>query len=334
MNIAAVLDRLLAKEDLSASEVEALFTAIMQGQMPPEQIAALLMALRAKGESISEIVGAARAMRQAATKVELPVQAIDMCGTGGDGKHTLNISTAASLVVAAAGVPVAKHGNRSVSSKSGSADVLEALGVPINLDAIAVGQALVKQGFAFLFAPNFHPAMKHAGPVRRSLGVRTIFNLLGPLTNPAAVRRQVLGVFAKAWVEPLAHVLAELGSERAMVLHSQDGLDELSLAAPTWIAEWTKNRVTTYEFDPTSLGLKPAPLSSISGGDAVANAAILKAVLAGEHPQIADWVAFNAAAGLRVALDLKWPEALAQARAVLRSGAAANLLTQLQIAKT
>lgn len=330
MNVSALLDRLLAKENLRVAEVEALFAAIMAGQLPPEQIAAVLIALRAKGESVDEIVGAARAMRAAAAKVEAPANAIDMCGTGGDGKHTLNISTAAALVVAAAGVPVAKHGNRSVSSKSGSADVLEALGVPVNLDTAGVSRALAQHCFAFLFAPNFHPAMKHAGPVRRSLGVRTIFNLLGPLTNPAGVRRQVMGVYAKYWVEPLTHVLAQLGAERAMVVHSLDGLDELSLAAPTWIGEWTKGRVTTYEFDPASLGLQPLSLQSIAGGDAASNAQILKAIFAGERADIADWVAFNAAAGLRVALDLKWPEALAQARQVLQSGAAAKLLAALQ----
>lgn len=330
IDVAAILERLIARENLDAETVERVFTTMMSGDMLPEQTAGLLVALRAKGETVSEVTGAARAMRAAATKIEAPRNAIDMCGTGGDGLHTVNISTAAALVVAAAGIPVAKHGNRSVSSKSGSADVLEVLGIPINLSPSDAATVLAAKGFAFLFAPNFHPAMKYAIGPRRALGIRTIFNLLGPLTNPASVKRQVIGVFSRHWVKPLAEALGQLGAERAMVVHSHDGMDELSLSAPTHVAELTNGKVETYDLDTTTFGLSASTLAAIRGGDAKANAESIMSAVAVGNNEVADWIALNAAAGLRVALDLDWSEAVEMARLTLREGKVVTLLERLR----
>src|SRR5688572_29086383 len=232
----AILKRAASGERLAAAEAASAFAAMMSGRVSEMRMAAFLTALAVRGPSVAEISGAARAMRAAMTKVEAPRNAIDVCGTGGDGAGTLNVSTATAFVVAACGIPVAKHGNRAMSSRTGAADVLECLGVPINLDAEAARRSLLSPGFAFLFAPAYHPAMKNVAPVRRELGFRTVFNLLGPICNPAGVKRQLIGIYALEWLEPVAHVLADLGTEKAWIVHGAAGLDERSTAGPTRVA--------------------------------------------------------------------------------------------------
>jgi anthranilate phosphoribosyltransferase len=284
---------------LTEDQAEAVIGHVMDGDASESQIAGLLIALRAKGESVAEIVGAARAMRAHAIAVA-PRRAdlVDTCGTGGDGLRTFNVSTAAGLVAAGAGAGVAKHGNRAVSSASGSADVLEALGVRVDLPAAAVAECIDEVGFGFLFAPAHHPAMRHAGPVRRSLGVRTIFNVLGPLTNPVGARRQLVGVFDEALVLPIAETLRALGSERALVVHGSDGLDELSPSNPSTCADVTPEGVTVGTVDPRALGLEPSRTEELAGGDAPHNARLLVALLDGERGPRRDAVVLNAGAAL------------------------------------
>ncbi len=250
MDIRTAIAELTARRDLPEAEMEAVVRAIMDGEATPAQIAGLLVALRMKGERVDEIVGAARAMRQHAMPVTVARAVVDTCGTGGDMRHTFNISTAAALIAAGAGLAVAKHGNRAMSGSVGGADVLEALGVRIDLDAAHVAACIDAVGIGFLFAQAFHPAMRHVAPVRRELGVRTLFNLLGPLTNPAGAQRQLLGVFARQWVEPLAQALGRLGSQCALVVHGEDGLDELSLTGPSAVAELRDGAVRPYRFHP------------------------------------------------------------------------------------
>ncbi|MBX5475861.1 MAG: anthranilate phosphoribosyltransferase [Clostridia bacterium] len=297
--IESYLKKVVAGEDLNELEAETAMTAIMAGQVRDVLIAAYLTALRAKGESVAEIVGSARAMRRAATHVQTrhPL-VVDTCGTGGDGRGTFNISTTAAFVVAAAGVPVAKHGNRSVSSRAGSADVLEALGANLNLDAAKVGACLDAVGFGFLFAPLLHSAMKHAAPVRRALGFRTIFNILGPLTNPAGAASQVVGVYEARLAPVLAEVLNGLGTRRSLVVHSEDGLDEISISAPTLVYEADGADVRGYRIRPEDFGLRRAPLAAVTGGDAADNAAIARDVLAGKPGPARDIVLLNAGAAL------------------------------------
>ncbi len=277
------LRRLLAREDLTREETEALFGQLMDGALDAAQKSALLVALAMKGESAAEIAGAAAAMRRRVVPVphSRPL-AVDTCGTGGDGRGTFNISTAAALVAAAGGVAIAKHGNRSVSSRSGSADVLAALGVAIEVDAALAGRALDEIGIAFLFAPLLHPAMREVMPVRRALGVRTVFNLLGPLTNPAGAQAQVLGVYARDKVELLARVLLELGVRHALVVHGSDGLDEITTTGPTFVAEVRDGELRSYEIAPEELGLRRVPLAALAGGAPEENAARMEALLAGE----------------------------------------------------
>ncbi len=299
-----VLERLLERRDLDVPVMEECFVQLMGGEWSEASQAAFLVALRAKGEGPAEVAAAARVLRRFAVPVVTrrdPV--VDTCGTGGDGSHTINISTAAALVVAAAGVAVAKHGNRSVSSKCGSADVLEALGLPLDLEAEDLGTLIDEEGFAFLFAPRLHPAMRAVMPVRRALGIRTVFNLLGPLANPAGVRRQVVGVYSAAVVPLVAGALAALGAERAWVLHSEDGLDELSVAAPSRVTEVVDGELAgEFVVRPDALGLAPARREELAGGDAAASAARLRRILAGEdRGAAADAVALNAAAALVVA---------------------------------
>ncbi len=299
-----VLEPLLAGEDLPAETTEACFTALMAGEWSEPEQAAFLIALRAKGETPGEVAAAARVLRSFAVAVPSSrVPLIDTCGTGGDGAHTLNISTGAAFVAAACGVAVAKHGNRSVSSRCGSADVIEALGVPLELEPERLGALLDEVGFAFLFAPRLHPAMRAVMPVRRALGLRTVFNLLGPLANPAGVRRQVVGVYSRAVMELVAGALAELGAERAWVVHGSDGLDELSVCAPTLVIEVRDGRTMGETVvDPEALGIRRASHAELAGGDAQENAARLRAILAGEERSAAaDAVALNAAAALVVA---------------------------------
>ena len=286
---------------LTEEQAEAAFGIMMSGDATPSQMGGFLMALRVRGETVAEITGAVRTMRAKMLPVEAPAGAIDTCGTGGDAKGTLNVSTGAQFVVAACGVPVAKHGNRALSSKTGAADVLAALGVNIDADLKLLERALREAGTCFLMAPRHHSAMRHVAPTRVELGTRTIFNLLGPLSNPAGVKRQLIGVFAKEWVEPLAQVLKSLGHERAWVVHGADGLDELSTTGPSTVAELKDGEIRVFEVAPQDAGLPEARLQDLMGGDQETNAAALRALLGGESGPYRDIVLFTAAAALLVA---------------------------------
>lgn len=331
LSLPEALERVLAREHLSAAEAEAVMDRIMSGDATPAQIGAFLAALRAKGETVAEITGFVRAMRGHATRVEpsrYPL--VDTCGTGGDGAHTFNISTTAAFVVAGAGVAVAKHGNRSVSSRCGSADVLAALGVRLDLDPQAVARCIDEVGLGFLYAPLLHPAMKHAIGPRREMGVRTVFNLLGPLTNPAGASCQIVGVYDHTLVEPLAQVLAELGSAAAYVVSSADGLDELSAAGPNHVAAVEGGRVRPQQLDAQAYGIPRAGRDAIRGGDADENAAIARAVLAGERGPRRDVVLLNAALALvasGAASDVR--EGLDVAAESIDGGRAAGVLEAL-----
>jgi len=322
-----IVARIAAGQNLSEAETERAFTVMMTGAATHAQMGGLLTGMRVRGETVDEIAGAARAMRAQMTAIDAPEGAIDTCGTGGDGAGTYNVSTAAALVVAAAGVPVAKHGNRAQSSSTGAADVLEALGVKVDAGPERMAEALRETGTCFLLAPAHHGAMRHVAPVRKELGTRTIFNLLGPLSNPARVRRQVIGVFAREWVEPLAHVLRRLGHERAWVVHGLDGLDELSTTGPSLVAELKEGEVRTFEVTPEDAGLRRESLERLRGGDAEANARAIRAVLAGESGPLRDIVLMAAGAGLVVAdraADLR--EGVAQAAEAVDSGRARAVL--------
>jgi anthranilate phosphoribosyltransferase len=280
--IAEVIKRVVAGESLGREEMYGVFGQVMDGRASDVQKAALLIALRMKGETADEITGAALAMRERVTPLEVDREnLVDTCGTGGDGRGTFNISTIAAIVAAGAGANVAKHGNRAVSSSCGSADLLGALGVNLDLDAPRMSEVLRRAGIAFLFAPKLHPAMSAVASVRRELGVRTIFNVLGPLTNPAMARRQVLGVYAEHLVETVARVLAALGAEHALVVHSRDGLDEISGSAPTLVCEVRNGEVRSYEVTPEELGLRTRSIEEVAGGDTAHNAEIARAVLRG-----------------------------------------------------
>ena len=300
----------------NADEAEAAFDIIMSGQATDAQIGAFLMALRVRGETVDEITGAVRTMRAKALAVEAPEGAIDVVGTGGDGSGTYNISTAAAIVVAACGVPVAKHGNKALSSKSGAADVLAALGVNLDADLGLVEKSIAEAGIGFMMAPRHHSAMKYVGPARVEMGTRTLFNLLGPLSNPAGVKRQFTGVFAKDWVEPLAQVLNNLGCEAAWVVHGADGLDEMTTTGASFVAQLKDGEITTFEVTPDDAGLAEAKPEDLKGGDAATNAAALNAVLNGDPGPYRDVVVYNAAGALIVAgkaEDLKQGGALAAA---------------------
>ncbi|RMF07186.1 MAG: anthranilate phosphoribosyltransferase [Alphaproteobacteria bacterium] len=315
---------------LSAEESAQAFDIMMSGEATPVQMAAFLMALRVRGETVEEITGAARTMRAKATPVEAPEDAVDTCGTGGDAKGTYNISTCTAFIVAGAGVPVAKHGNRSVSSKSGSADVLAALGVNLDIPPETVARCIREAGVGFMFAPAHHSAMRHVGPVRAELGIRTIFNLLGPLANPAGVKRQVIGVFSRDWVVPLAEVCEQLGSEHVWVVHGSDGLDELTTTGPTFVAELRDGRVSSYEVVPADAGLPQAAPADLLGDDAQANATAIRDVLEGKASPLRDIAVLNAAAALIVggkAEGLKQGAELAAE--AIDSGAARTALEKL-----
>ena len=331
--VQGALRQVLAGESLSEGAMADVVSAVMDGDVASELTAGLLCALATRGETVEELTGAAQAMRAKVTRVATPAGAtvVDTCGTGGDGAGTFNISTAAAFVVAGCGVTVAKHGNRAVSSKAGSADVLEALGVDVGMKVADVERCLVNIGLGFLFARALHPAMKHAAPVRRALGVRTLFNLVGPLTNPAFAPRQVMGVFDGGRVESLARVLGRLGAERAWVVHGSDGLDEITLTGPTSVAQWADGVVTTFEVTPEQAGLQRCEPAALAGGDARANAQTLRAVLEGrERGPRRDIVLLNAAAALVVAdraEDLR--DGVATAGKALDDGAAAQVLAGL-----
>jgi anthranilate phosphoribosyltransferase len=315
---------------LTAEQAELAFDAMMSGNATPSQMGGFLMALRVRGETVEEITGAVRAMRAKMTPIEAPLGAIDTCGTGGDGVGTWNISTAASFVVAACGVPVAKHGNRGLSSKSGAADVLTALGVNVEADMALVKQALWEANICFMMAPRHHSAMRHVGPTRVELGTRTIFNLMGPLSNPAGAARQLTGVFSRAWIAPMAEVLGKLGSEQAWVVHGSDGIDELTTTGPSYVAELKAGKVTTYEINPEDAGLERARTSDLTGGDPATNALALSALLDGHQGPYRDIVLLNSAATLIVAgkvLTLR--EGVEMAAEAIDSGAARAKLARL-----
>jgi anthranilate phosphoribosyltransferase len=300
-DFAPFLKHVAGGETLDEESSVRAFGAIMAGGVGEAQIAAFLTALAVRKPSVAEITGAVKAMRAAMTTVDAPDGALDLVGTGGDGHGTLNISSAASFVAAACGVPVAKHGNRNMSSRTGAADVLEALGVKIDLSPEAARACIEQTGVCFMFAQGFHPAMKHVAPVRRALGFRTIFNLLGPLSNPAKVKRQLLGVYALEWMEPVAKVLGTLGAEKAWVVHGHDGLDEMSISDITHVAVLDHGRVVVGTVAPEDAGLPRWPLAAVKGGEAPENAAALLRLLGGERGAYRDIVLLNTAAALMVA---------------------------------
>ncbi len=296
-----VIARLAAGEQLTREDARAAFDVIMSGEATPAQIGGFLMALRVRGETVDEITGAVEVMRARMLRVEAPAGAIDIVGTGGDGSGSLNISTASAIVAAGAGAFVAKHGNRALSSRSGAADTLAALGVRIDAGPERIAACVRDAGVGFMFAPAHHSAMKHVGATRVELGTRTIFNLLGPLSNPAGVKRQMVGVFAGAWVEPLAEVLGRLGADHVWVVHASDGLDEITVTGPTRVAQWADGRLDVFDVAPADAGLPVHPKGALAGGDAASNAAALRAVLAGGRGAYRDAVLLNAGAGLVVA---------------------------------
>jgi anthranilate phosphoribosyltransferase len=324
----AALDALVTqRRDLTEGEAADAMAAIMDGEATPAQIGAFMAALRLKGETVDEIAGMAGVMRARARTVVHEGPLIDTCGTGGDGAGTFNVSTAAAFVAAGAGVAVAKHGNRAASSLCGSADVLEALGAHIELGPDEVARCIAETGVGFMFAPAFHPAMRHVAAPRRELGFRTVFNLLGPLTNPASAQGQVLGVSSADMVEKFALALGRLGTAHALVVHSDDGLDEISLSAPTLVCELLGGNVRTYRITPEELGLTPAPRAAVLGGTPDQNAKTLRTVLAGTEGPLLDFTLLNAAAALMVGeVAETLPQGLEKARKVVASGLATDSL--------
>jgi anthranilate phosphoribosyltransferase len=332
MDMKALIALVAEGNHLTEAQAETAMALMMAGDATPAQVAAFLMALRIKGETVDEITGCARVMRQRATAVPHSRSlAVDTCGTGGDKSNTFNISTTAAFVVAGAGVPVAKHGNRAASSLTGSADVLEALGVNLTLTAAQVGQCIDQVGIGFMFAPALHTSMKHVAPVRREIGMRTIFNLLGPLTNPAAAQAQVMGVFGPNLTEPLARVLGNLGVKHALVVHGLDGVDELSISGPSVVSEIQDGFVHSYRVVPEDVGIARAPREYIRGGTKEENAGITEAVLGGESGPRRDVVLLNAAAALLAADKVRTlREGVALAEQSIDSGAALRTLEGLR----
>jgi anthranilate phosphoribosyltransferase len=329
-DLKSIIGKVATGATLSRDEAASAFDAMMSGEATPSQMGGLLMALRVRGETVDEITGAVAAMRGKMLRVAAPADAIDVVGTGGDGSGSVNVSTCAAFIVAGCGVPVAKHGNRALSSRSGAADVLASLGVRIDLSPEKVGACVKEAGIGFMFAPAHHPAMKNVGPTRVELATRTIFNLLGPLSNPAGVKRQMVGVFSKQWVQPLAQVLKNLGSDSVWVVHGSDGLDEITLTGPTSVAALEGGNIRSFEVTPEDAGLTRSGPGSLKGGDADANAAALRGVLEGKASPYRDVALLNAAAALIVAgraKDLK--EGVAIGTKSLDGGAAAAKLKQL-----
>src|SRR5271156_1355806 len=304
-DLKSIIGKVATGATLSRDEAASAFDSMMSGEATPSQMGGLLMALRVRGETVDEITGAVSAMRAKMLRVKAPDDAVDLVGTGGDGSGSVNVSTCAAFIVAGAGVPVAKHGNRALSSKSGAADVLSALGVRIELAPELVGRCIKEAGIGFMFAPAHHPAMKNVGPTRVELGTRTIFNLLGPLSNPASVKRQMVGVFSKQWTEPLAHVLKNLGAERAWVVHGSDGLDEVTTAGPTSVSALENGVGRNFEISPEELGLRKVKPEALRGGDAETNAKAVLDVLEGKPSAFRDVALLNAAAALVVASKAK-----------------------------
>jgi len=325
-----LIGRVADRQELSVEDARTAFDIMMSGDATPSQMGGFLMALRVRGETIDELTGGAMAMRAKAHGITAPANAIDTCGTGGDAKGTWNVSTAVSFVLAAHDIPVAKHGNRALSSKTGAADVLTALGVNIECPFELVEKSLRDACIGFLMAPRHHGAMRHVGPTRVELGTRTIFNLLGPLSNPAGAKRQIMGVFAKQWVEPLAHVQNQLGAERVWVMHGADGMDELTTTGVTHVAELANGRVRTFDVTPEEAGLAIASPDDLKGGEPAANAAALRGVLQGDRNAFRDIVLLNAAAGLIVAEKTgTLREGAVMAAKVLDNGRALARLEQL-----
>jgi anthranilate phosphoribosyltransferase len=326
----ALLGKVATGATLTRDEAALAFERMMTGEATPSQMGGLLMALRIRGETVDEITGAVAAMRAKMLRVYAPADAVDVVGTGGDASGSFNISTCAAFIVAGAGVPVAKHGNRALSSKSGAADVLAALGIRIDLPPEGVARCIKEAGIGFMFAPAHHPAMKHVAPTRIELGTRTIFNLLGPLSNPANVKRQMVGVFSRQWLEPVAQVLHNLGSEQAWVVHGSDGLDEITTCGPTAVAALQNGKVRSFEVTPEQVGLRRVTPDALRGGDAETNALALKAVLEGREGPYRDVALMNAGAALVVAgraADLK--EGVALATKSIDSGEAEGRLDRL-----
>lgn len=325
-----ILNQVADGQALSAAQAEDAFNIIMSGDATTAQIAGFLMALRVRGETVDEITGAVKTMRAKALKIEAPHDAIDIVGTGGDASGTFNISTGAALLTAACGVPVAKHGNRALSSKSGTADVLSALGVKLDCDMDLVKRAIWEANIGFLLAPRHHAAMKYVMPARIEMGVRTIFNLLGPLSNPAGVKRQLTGAYARAWIVPMAKTLGNLGSEMAWVVHGSDGLDEITTTGPTYVAQLKDGQVSEFEITPEDAGLPFAQPEDLKGDTPEHNADAMRAMLQGEKGAFRDCVVFNTAAALLIAgkaTDLK--DGAAQAQAALDAGKALDTLEDL-----
>ncbi|MGB7257662.1 MAG: anthranilate phosphoribosyltransferase [Pseudolabrys sp.] len=329
-DLKALIAKVATGASLTREESASAFDRLMSGEATPSQIGGLLMAMRVRGETVDEITGAVTIMRAKMLGVKAPPDAIDVVGTGGDASGSFNISTCAALIVAGAGVPVAKHGNRALSSRSGAADVLGALGVKIDLSPEKVGRCIREAGIGFMFAPAHHPAMKNVGPTRVELGTRTIFNLLGPLSNPASVKRQMIGAFSRQWIEPMAQVLKILGSESVWVVHGSDGLDEITTSGPTSVAELANGKVRTFEITPEDAGLQRGKPGALLGGDAKHNAKALMDVLKGRPSAFRDVAVINAAAALIVAgkaKDLK--EGADLAAKALDSGEAEGRLDRL-----
>src|SRR6201992_800765 len=329
-DLKSIIGKVATGAALTRDESASAFDAMMSGEATPSQMGGLLMALRVRGETVDEITGAVSAMRSKMLRVNAPADAIDIVGTGGDGSGSVNVSTGASLIAAGVGVPVAKHGNRALSSRSGAADVLAALGVKIDLTPQQVSRCVTEAGIGFMFAPAHHPAMKNVGPTRVELATRTIFNLLGPLSNPAGVTRQMVGVFSRQWVQPLAQVLKNLGAESVWVVHGSDGLDEITLTGPTFVAALEKGDIRTFEVTPEEAGLSRAASGALKGGDADANAIALNAVLSGKPGPFRDVALLNAAAALIVAGRANsLIDGVAMGRKSLDSGAAGAKLKHL-----
>jgi anthranilate phosphoribosyltransferase len=329
-NLKSTIARLASGETLTDDQAEAAFDVIMSGEATPAQIGALLMAMRLRGETVAEITGAVRAMRARMTAIEAPDNAIDVCGTGGDGAGTLNVSSAVTFVIAGCGVPVAKHGNRALSSRTGGADVLTALGVNVDAPMASLPAILLEAGCVFLFAPRHHPSMRHAAGPRVELGTRTIFNLLGPLANPARVRRQLTGVFSPDWTRPMAETLAALGHKAAWIVHGM-GLDELTVAGQNHVTALRNGGIESFVVEPEDAGLSRSPVAAIGGGDAGFNASALEAVLRGAPGAYRDTVLLNAAAALMIAEragDLR--EGVHGAAGAIASGAAFAALETLR----
>lgn len=330
MDIKQALHKISEGRDLAGEEMRSVMRLIMEGEATPAQLGAFLMGMRIKGESVGEIAAAVSIMREKMVPVDAPEDAVDIVGTGGDGVGTLNISTAASFVVAATGVPVAKHGNRALSSKSGSSQALEALGVKLDLTPPQIGECIRQAGIGFMFAPSHHPAMKYVGPARAELGVRTMFNLLGPQSNPASVRRYVLGVYSEQWVEPVAAALLANRAVKAWVMHGSDGLDELTVTGPSFVAQIADGDLRSFEVTPEQAGLKRHELKDILGGTPDENATAIHALFDGAEGAYRDIVLLNAAAALIVADkadDLK--SGVAMAKEAIDSGAAKQTLAKL-----